>query len=198
MESAVRAATSADLDGVVDVLTDAFEHDPLMTWSFPDPATRRRRLHGLWTFMAGEGYLPLGSSTVVPGIDATALWLAPGQALDEAFWATRASAFVGALDGDVGRLSAMNEVMEVHHPRDEHWYLLSIGVSPARQGGRLGSALLAHTLAVADAADAPAFLEATSPRSRALYERHGFEVLAELRVDDSPPMWSMLRPPSRP
>ena len=69
------------------MLTDAFEHDPLMTWAFPDPATRRRRLHGLWTFMAGQAYLPLGSSAVVPGIDATALWLAPGQVLDEAFWA---------------------------------------------------------------------------------------------------------------
>ena len=33
--------------------------------------------------MAGEAYLPLGSSTVVPGIDATALWLAPGQVLDD-------------------------------------------------------------------------------------------------------------------
>jgi GNAT superfamily N-acetyltransferase len=198
MESDVRVAAPSDLEGVVEVLTDAFEHDPLMTWSFPDPATRRRRLHGLWTFMAGEAYLPLGSSTVVPGIDATALWLAPGQVLDDAFWSARGPTFLDAIDGEFERLSAMNEVMEVHHPTDEHWYLLSIGVSPARQGGRLGSALLAHTLAVVDAGDAPAFLEATSPRSRALYERHGFEVLDELRIDDSPPMWAMLRPPSRP
>ena len=180
------------------MLTDAFEHDPLMTWSFPDPATRRRRLHGLWTFMAGEAYLPLGSSTVVPGIDATALWLAPGQVLDEAFWAA-AGERVRRRAGRRGRAPLGDERGDGGPPpRDEHWYLLSIGVSPARQGGRLGSALLAHTLAVADAGDAPAFLEATSPRSRALYERHGFEVLAELRVDDSPPMWAMLRPPSRP
>ncbi len=44
----------------------------------------------------------------------------------------------------------------------------------------------------------PAYLEATSPRSRALYERHGFEVTAELRATaDSPPMWAMWREPAR-
>ncbi|MET0908138.1 MAG: GNAT family N-acetyltransferase [Ilumatobacteraceae bacterium] len=197
MESAVRGASPADLDGVVAVLTDAFEDDPLMTWAFPDPTTRRRRIGGLWTFMAGTAYLPFGSSTMVPGPDAAALWLAPGQVLDQSFWEASAGAFVAALDGEVERLSSLSEVMAVNHPVDEHWYLLAIGVSPVRQGGRLGSALLAHTLAVADAGDAPAFLEATSPRSRALYQRHGFEVLYEVRVDDSPPMWPMLRAPTR-
>jgi hypothetical protein len=50
-------------------------------------------------------------------------------------------------------------------------------------------------LDIADAAGEPAYLEATSSRSRALYERHGFEVTRELRCGDSPPLWAMWRDP---
>ena len=120
--------------------------------------------------MAGDGYLPRGVSTVVPGGDGAALWAAPGDGLDGEFWSANGSRFVTLLEGDVERLGLLSEQMDAHHPHDrDHWYLMAIGVSPAAQGRRLGSALLAHTLADADAAGAPAYLEATSPRSRALY-----------------------------
>jgi ribosomal protein S18 acetylase RimI-like enzyme len=193
----VRAATIVDLDGVVTVLTAAFHDDPMMTWAFPDDDVRPLRLAALWRFMAGEAYIPRGGSTIVPGPDAAALWLAPGEALDREFWATRWAGFVASLEGDVDRMSRIGEVTAAHHPHDrEHWYLLGLGVAPARQGLRLGSALLAHTLDRADAAGAPAYLEATGPRNRALYERLGFETLAELAVDDSPTLWPMWREPA--
>ena len=195
----MRAATAADLDGVVSVLTAAFHDDPLMAWAFPDAGSRSRRLGALWTFMSAEAYLPRGGSTVVPAAidaDAAALWLAPGEHLGAAFWAAHGSAFAAALEHDLDRLSALSEQMDAHHPAEPHWYLLAIGVSPDRQGGRLGSALLAHTLAIADDAGAPAYLEATSPRSRALYERHGFVATAELALPDGPPVWPMWREPA--
>ena len=121
---------------------------------------------------------------------------APGDGLDGEFWSANGSRFVTLLEGDVERLGSLSEQMDANHPHDrDHWYLMAIGVSPAAQGRRLGSALLAHTLAAADAAGAPAYLEATSPRSRALYERFGFEVLAEMRAPGGPPMWAMWRQP---
>ena len=52
-----------------------------------------------------------------------------------------------------------------------------------------------HTLAIVDAEHAPAYLEATSSRSRVLYERFGFEAITELVVDDSPTFWPMWRRP---
>jgi GNAT superfamily N-acetyltransferase len=69
-----------------------------------------------------------------------------------------------------------------------------MGVVGGRQGAGLGSALLRHRLARADADGLPAYLEASSPRSRALYLRHGFEDLGEpVRVADSPPLYPMWR-----
>lgn len=198
MQDAVRAASEADLAGIVDVLTVAFHDDPIMLWAFPDPAVRPARLRALWGFMAAEGYLPFGASTLVPsgsGADGAALWLAPGQELSDAFWEHRGHAFATALDYDLDRLSSLSELMHAHHPREPHWYLFAIGVPPDRQGGRLGSALLAYTLVDADKTNAPAYLEATSLRSRTLYERIGFVVTGEFAAPDGPPLWSMWREP---
>ncbi|TDC98808.1 GNAT family N-acetyltransferase [Nonomuraea deserti] len=73
-----------------------------------------------------------------------------------------------------------------------------MGVIRGRQGTGLGSAMLRHRLGRADADGLPAYLEASSPRSRALYERHGFEELGEpVRVADSPLLWPMWRRPHR-
>jgi hypothetical protein len=43
-----------------------------------------------------------------------------------------------------------------------------------------------------------AYLEASSERNRALYERHGFELVEAVRLPrGGPPMWTMWREPRR-
>jgi GNAT superfamily N-acetyltransferase len=65
------------------------------------------------------------------------------------------------------------------------------------QGRGLGAALLAPVLERCDGERKPAFLEASSPRNRALYERHGFEVMEEFALGrDAPPQWRMWREPN--
>lgn len=59
------------------------------------------------------------------------------------------------------------------------WYLSILGISPTAQGRGLGARLLAPTLAEADAAGVPCFLETFTPRSVAFYERLGFRGEAE-------------------
>lgn len=195
--SEVRGADAADREAVATVLAAAFESDPLLRWALPDDSLRRVRLTAMWDLIAGDGYLPRGASTVVHDI-AAALWMPPGQELGDAFWAEHAERFAAAVGGEVERLGLMSEAMGAHHPHDrDHWYLMAIGVAPPAQGRSLGGALLAHTLERADAEGAPAFLEATSARSRALYARFGFEVLEEFRpADGGPPIWAMWREPS--
>ena len=60
------------------------------------------------------------------------------------------------------------------HPHEPHHYLAFLAVRPGRQGHGLGTALLRDRLRRLDAAGAPAYLEASEPRSRALYVREGF------------------------
>ena len=68
-------------------------------------------------------------------------------------------------------------------------------MDPAFQSLGLGSVLLQHTLAKADAQGLPAYLESSNPANIPFYQRNGFEVMAELRSGDSPTIFSMLRQP---
>ena len=91
-----------------------------------------------------------------------------------------------------GFLDKMGE----YHPTEPHWYLPLIGVDVSKRGRGYGSTLLRHALERCDRDGLPAYLEATSPRSKPLYERHGFEELGMIQEGSSPPLWPMQ--PARP
>jgi GNAT superfamily N-acetyltransferase len=87
-------------------------------------------------------------------------------------------------------------VAESQHPSEPHYFLLAAGVLPEWQ--RLGgaAAVLRGVLERCDRESQPAYLDATSPRNRALYERHGFEVTEKFSIGHgSPPSWRMWRDP---
>ena len=88
--------------------------------------------------------------------------------------------------------------MEGRHPRKPpHWYLAFMGVAPEWQGRGHGTALMQPALEILDAAGTPAYLESSTPRSRALYQRNGFEVTGEFNLPSAgPPLWQMWRDPA--
>ncbi|GBF92311.1 acetyltransferase [Raphidocelis subcapitata] len=79
------------------------------------------------------------------------------------------------------------------------WYYLSfIGSAPEVRGRGYGSLLLRAITARADAEGRLALLEATSERSRSLYERHGFVTYETYRVTPSAPAVFFMRRDARP
>ena len=103
------------------------------------------------------------------------------------YWQTRADDLV---------VKAMTGLLERNHPFEpDHLHLALLGVVPDHQGTGIGSALLRSVLDRADREGTPAYLEATSDRNRALYERHGFVALRQLQVLDCPPLTAMWREP---
>lgn len=190
----MRTATAADLDPVVATLTASFHEDPVMRWAFPDPVIRVRRLHTLWSFLAAHVYIPGGVCTTTDDHTAVALWRDPTNPRSDDFRDTHGATFLEAMQGDMERLGALSQVMAAHHPPEDHWYLLAIGVQPAAQGRGLGGALLDHTLRALLPAGMPAYLEATSPRSRTLYQRLGFTDISAFSAEDSPTVWGMWYP----
>jgi ribosomal protein S18 acetylase RimI-like enzyme len=92
-------------------------------------------------------------------------------------------------------LRALNTI-EAHHPHQPHYYLAFVGLEPELQGRGIGSRLLRPVLERCDRERMPAYLEASSPRNRALYLRHGFEVTGEFCYPkNGPPSWPMWREP---
>lgn len=84
----------------------------------------------------------------------------------------------------------------MHPTAEEHEYLLMIAVAPGRQGEGLGTELIRPVLERCDREGVPAYLEASSERSRGLYERLGFAFTGDaVRLPDGPLMWPMWRKP---
>lgn len=187
----VRPAAAGDNDSAAQVLTDAFiDEAGLNYWLRQDAQKERARrrffdaavrdvVHSdrdLW--IADADGRPLGA----------AIWLKPGlKAFD--FSLLRQFAIAPLLFSIAGVGGAMRgldlgERLEKLHPREPHAHLVFLGVAPAAQGQGVGSAILKATLAPLDAAGTPAMLEATTERNVALYQRHGFEIIDELRLPD--------------
>lgn len=190
----VRPAVEAERGRVVDVLTLAFATDPLARWAVPDPSAYVK-----WTpqFIDAFGCngLSHGTAFVADAFAGAALWLPPDVEPD----AERMSAIAEqCVPADVlPEFAAVFERMASYHPTQPHWYLPIIGVDPARQGRGYGAALMRHAAQIFDRDGAVAYLESSNARDLPLYERHGFEILAEVQIGGSPTVWPMLRTPNR-
>ncbi|MBI1252565.1 MAG: GNAT family N-acetyltransferase [Alphaproteobacteria bacterium] len=91
------------------------------------------------------------------------------------------------------RAFEVGDALAARHPAEAHAHLVFLGVAPTAQGRGVGSAILKETLADVDAQSLPAYLETTTERNAALYQRHGFETTD---IFDLPGVrfWTMLRP----
>ena len=132
----------------------------------------------------------VGTITETAGV---ALWLPPGAAPAEELLVSVIRETVSGERRDA--MFSIFEQMDAYHPREAHWHLPLIGVHPDSQGRGVGSALLRQVLDRCDRDSVPAYLEATSPRNVALYQRNGFEKLGGIEVADCPPIVPMLRKP---
>ena len=193
-ERHVRRATTADIGAAGYVLAAAFHDDPTYSWLVPDADRRRGILPAIMELLA-EHAQPHGENRVNESGTGAALWLPPEPARSPES-EERLGAGLAALAGrDIGRWGQLMEALEAGRPTEPHYHLMLLGVIPDRQGAGIGSALLHEVLDRADREHVPAYLEATSPRNRALYERRGFVVSRELRCADCPPLWAMWRTP---
>lgn len=191
----IRRADRSDRDAVARLLDEAFREDPVSSWVFPDPG-HRAAVHGKFLGVFVDVALAEGRIDYAVDGSAAALWLRipAGEPEGEDGIPAKMRA---AADPDnercelVGRLTG-----EVHPTAEEHEYLLMIAVAPDRQGEGLGTRLMAPVLERCDREGVPAYLEASSERSKGLYERLGWEFTgAAVRLPDGPLMWPMWRKP---
>ncbi|WP_371669188.1 GNAT family N-acetyltransferase [Streptomyces sp. NBC_00289] len=202
MGVAIRVAGEGDREPVVRLLDEAFQDDPVSRWVFPGDAYRRTTHHRLMAAFT-DIVLAEGRIDVTEDGAACALWLsvpapdgagehADGHAEDEGPAQLRA-----AVDPDNERVELIGRLTADIHPAGRaHEYLWMIAVAPQRQGEGLGSALIETVLDRCDREALPAYLEASSARSRTLYERLGFTLVGRpLDLPDGPRMWPMWRDP---
>jgi ribosomal protein S18 acetylase RimI-like enzyme len=190
----ITRAEVTDVSTINRVLARAFQDDPVFRWIVPDERARQRALPGVFGAFT-EVYVDHGETYVADG-DAAALWVTPGvEPFTEEQGASFGQRMVELLGPDAERAFDLNQLLEEHHPQDPSWYLQFVGVTPEHQQHGLGSRLVSTMLDRADAEGTAAYLEATNPDNRRLYERHGFDTVGELRLTQGPPLWPMWREP---
>jgi ribosomal protein S18 acetylase RimI-like enzyme len=195
--SDIRLMSDAEVAPVAASLARAFEDDPVMSWCLPRDEQRLMRLERGFAFYLRRIWLRQEHCYAIDGLFGAALWLPPAAWRLSFFEQLRLLPGVASITGrDLPRMLRLIRLIEEHHPTDrEHFYLAVLGIAPEAQGRGFGSALMRPVLERCDRERTGAYLEASSARSRALYERVGFEVVEELRLPDGPAFWPMWREP---
>lgn len=176
---------------VIDALTLAFATDPVMRWMYPEPSAYLACFPGFATAFASASF-KAKTTWISDDMGGASCWqprdvMPDGDAIGEAMFST--------IDRSKHETAAqILEKMDEFHPTDPHWYLAIVGVEPAKQGRGLGAQLLQGALDLCDQEGLIAYLESSNPANISLYQRHGFEVIGEIKVGDAPVVTPMLRP----
>ena len=192
----IRKATIYDATLVAKVLGDALLNDPFLPYFHPSKLYYSRYFLDMFqthycryneTYIAGDGdgvamWLPPGAKARMPSLRYGIPWI-----------------FNMVQKKGISGVKKCFDIMgrfEKEKPKNEHYYLHAIGVSPDSQGKGVGSRLLRAVLETCDRDNIVAYLETSNIKNLPFYERHGFQVLGEVQVEShGPKAWFMLRKP---
>lgn len=173
----VREATPEDIEGAIEALTDGFSKDPVMSDALGG-SMKTHRIHALFEFQIRTQFSRPSQGRVDVAVDEN------GKVLGAALWATpeKSTSFLEELKqlpeyfnvlgpSLISAARAEYKLLKAR-PVFKHWYLYTIGVHADARGYGVGSALL--DFRCQQLGTYPAYLEASTYRSAALYKRHGF------------------------
>ncbi len=188
----VRPAVRDDFPALATMLAGAFYDDPVTAWFYPDAARRPR--HGERFFAIRlrqlEGHRLIFTNDERTG---AALWAPPGHWREDFRQSLRMLPMLPVLARRLRTCTRAVREIEHHHPAEPHYYLSVIGTDTEKQGGGIGSALLAPMLHRCDQTGTPAYLESSKESNLAFYARHGFAVRERIELPEGPPLWLMWR-----
>ena len=190
----IRVGDVSDIEAMVATLSESFARDPMLNWVIPHPQLYPYYFH----LLLAEVCLPRGMIHVDREVGAVALWLPPEERFQ---MAPRLSLLKLAVklflhDGprSLWRLRQQGRIFANYLPSEPHYYLQFLGCRTEQQGQGIGSALIAHGTGICDDRGMPAYLESSNRLNVPLYERHGFEVIAERTIGNGgPTVWFMWR-----
>lgn len=197
-QGSIRKITVSDRETVVNVMARAFDDDPFFNFLVKQDDRREQRLRRFMDAGLMKLTFPYEETYMTEAGDGAALWNPPdgrphGLRTDLSLLPVIAQ--VAGLGG-MPRVISTLSLVEKKHPKEPHYYLLGIGVDPARQGKGVGSSLLAPMAERLDREGVPGYLESSKERNIPLYERFGFRVVDELKLPNGPSVWPMWRDPA--
>ena len=192
-----------DVMRVREVLTDAFQNDPVWNKIFEgesDFETRFRAFFEVpvrYCMKYGEVYAP------TEDLEGVVAWV-PGKYADMTMWRIiRSGAMGAAIRMGSNASKKMGPVFKpVTEDRNEHMagrtflYLLILGVATKLQGIGLGKKLIGAAIEKSEREGIPLYLETETEENVKMYEYFGFQLLKTITLPIvNLPLWEMVREP---
>ncbi|WP_052849662.1 GNAT family N-acetyltransferase [Streptomyces avicenniae] len=182
---------------VIELLSQAFQAEPVMRWIFPDERHRRTLLPALFDVLFAEHLAAHGETLVADDDgfpDGVLLYVPPGPPRQAADHAARLAARLEAAVGPhADRAVTLLDTLTGRHPgAPAHYHVAYCAVRPGRQGRGIGGALLRGLLERADLDGVGTYAECSTSRLLDLGVRHGFAPLPMIPLPDGPvvrPAW---------
>ncbi|MBB6545319.1 GNAT family N-acetyltransferase [Nonomuraea rubra] len=189
LRPAVRLATAEDAQRVAELIATAFSGLRPMAYLVPDRRERHRIIAANFRIFV-EHAVEHGEIHLIDDGPAVAVWFPYTSPLPAPHdYDRRLAEATGAW---VERFRTLDELFERNHPAAPHHHLAFLAVHPDRQNEGLGTALLRYQHD--RLGGLPAYLEASDPRNRDLYARHGYQARQPFALPDGALFWPMWRP----
>lgn len=195
---------------LVATLAEAFADDPFIGWVLSESPFEPGEAQLRWWTGALAAMESVSVLHATQDSSAVAVWVPPhdatGGTLNQDHDVDAGSSerdegsdFIEMVEGVCGagapeRLAFFGDLYS-SGPVEPHWHLAAVAVAPAAQSQGLGRKVMTPLLDQCDRQGVPAYLEATTRRSRALYERLGFEVVSTQGPVGGPQLALMWREP---
>ncbi len=192
ISSEISTVSEADRTRAIETLVLAFASDPQLRFLYPDPLQYQTYAFDFFKAFGGNAFEER-SAHQASGFSGVALWLPPNTHPKEEDLVNLTHK--SADESKIPTVMKVLEQMDQYQPEEPHWHLPLIGVDPSKQGNGYGSVLLQYGLDIINRQGSIAYLENTNPKNKPLYERHGFEEIGVIQVDNAPPLFPMIRYP---
>jgi GNAT superfamily N-acetyltransferase len=195
MKTRVVQVTDELVEGAAEAVARGFADNEIWIWMLGSEERVRRALPRHYRAMIRHVYVTRDGAWTTPDTLGAALWFPP-RSLElspgERFW--ELISLLPSVLPALGRATRWEALIGDHRPTEDHWYLNTLAVDPGAQRGGVGTALIGPGLERADADGLGVYLETQRRANIPFYRRFGFEEGDELKLPDSPPVWTMWRP----
>ncbi|EUC45452.1 hypothetical protein COCMIDRAFT_95528 [Bipolaris oryzae ATCC 44560] len=210
----VRVVTLAEYKQAARCLADAFNQDEVVRYfvDVPDLAhwteERKFALHVEILEYITYAHILKGMVTTVGDFEAVALWMPPGQNMDDYLTIFRSGMWrLNFRLSAEGKRRFFGEFIPLLHDtmhttlgdRElEAWYLVYIGTRPSGRGKGHARKLIEHVTKLADREGRPCYLESSNEANPPIYRKFGFQVTRRVllqRGGKNIPMDIMVREP---
>ena len=191
--------TTQDTNWASNILEQAFYPDPLLRFIYGDTINEPGRLN--WFFRVTFRLVALyGACFSTAEKDGVLMMLPPDQTtmtIGKMYQSGILAAPFKMGWASFSRLMMVMDFTEKEHKAAtsfDHYYIMTVGVLPERQGRGVGKILMTKALEIVDAHTMPCYLETQNKNNVPMYQKFGFEVVSDKEIPKGGlHSWGMLR-----